>query len=304
MKIKTEIIQSIYIISCEGPCLISSSVDVFLTAMKGMILKGNMDVLFDLSDVQLVGGLQIDTIFRSFNAIEGQGHLFTCGVNDRDLKLIKLTHPHLDDKFLLVTSRNETLSTLYWEQQDAPDLKISTSFEPLTLKEETAQPAGTEIYDREGASEEEYDELIIVTDDASGEDEGTEKQITQREETKPEEKGEQPLTGKEQRKFGRVKSRQIMDGKFYVFCKSTVTRKHYVATVQDIGIGGLLMTLSPPRIADNEELLLDGRIGKLFKFQETAIFHSQRKDMFVFEFVDLSIETTNFLHELFASLNK
>ena len=137
MKIKTEIIQSIYIISCEGPCLIPSSVEVFLTAMKAMIQKGNMDILFDLTDVQLAGGLQIDAIYRSFNALNGQGHLFTCGINERDLKLVKLTHPHLDEKFLLLTSRNETLSTLYWEQQDAPDLKISTSLEPLTSNEKT-----------------------------------------------------------------------------------------------------------------------------------------------------------------------
>ena len=293
MKIKTEIIQSIYIITGEGPCLISSSVEVFLTAMKGMIQKSKMDVLFDLSGVKLVAGLQLDTIYRSFNEIKGQGHLFTCGINERDLKLIKLTHPHLDEQFLLLTSRNETLSALYWEQQDAPALKISASLEPLTAKEKTVEPPETE-----------YDELIIVTEDTPDTDNDSAKPSGKRKKAKSENQGEQPLTGREKRKFGRVKSWQIMDGKFYVFCKSAVTGKHFVGTVQDIGIGGLLMTLSPPRIAENEELLLDGRIGSLFKFQETAVFHSRRKDMFVFEFVNLSATTRDFLYELFASLNK
>ena len=95
-----------------------------------------------------------------------------------------------------------------------------------------------------------------------------------------------------------------MEGDFYIFCKSSISGKNYVAIVQDIGIGGLLMTLSPPKIAEEEKLVLEGRIGKYFKFKENAVFHSRRDNLFVFEFVNLSNKTTVFLNQLFASLNK
>lgn len=283
MKIKTERIQSFYIITCEGLALNPSSVDVFLTVMKAMIQKNHLDILFDLADVQFVAGAQLGTIYRSLEAIEGHGRLVINGLNERDLKLFKITHPHLGDKFIQTTSRNEALSDLYWETKHAPNLKISIIPDPLPVREETASPVEADNKD-----------LREVKD----------KQVDESEEAQLEDRGEKPLTGEEILKFSRVKSRQIIDGEFIIFGKSVVTGKHYIVVVTNIGIDGLLITLSPPRIAENEELLLDGRIGKLFKFQERAIFHSRRRDKFVFEFVDLSAETTLFLHQLFASLNK
>ncbi len=44
MKIKTEILKSIYILTCEGPSLTPSVIEVFLGAMKVLIQKNQMDI--------------------------------------------------------------------------------------------------------------------------------------------------------------------------------------------------------------------------------------------------------------------
>lgn len=92
-----------------------------------------------------------------------------------------------------------------------------------------------------------------------------------------------------------------MDGEFIVFCKNSVTGKHHTAIVENIGPGGLFMTLSPPTISEGEELLIEGRIGKFFKFKEKVVLHSRHQEKFAFEFIDLSSGTTRFLNRLVAS---
>lgn len=94
-----------------------------------------------------------------------------------------------------------------------------------------------------------------------------------------------------------------MDEEFIVFCKNITTGKHYTAVVSDISLGGLFMKLSPPRISVGEELTLKGRIGKNYRFRERAVCHSRRQEgKFVFEFIDLSDETTQFLNLLTGAL--
>ncbi len=315
MKIKTEIFQSTYIITCEGPSLNPSSAEVFLTAMKALIQKNHLDILFDLSGIEFVEGAKLGTISRSFEAIEGEGRLIICGVNGRDLKLLKMTH--MEEKFLLETNRNDALSTLFWERKKAADTVSPATPEPLVEKEEPVKLPEVENIeplqeltqketgekDREDIYEIEYDDIEVVTS-IEAETEEAEDPVCDREEPEVEDSSEQPLTEKEQRKFSRIKSRQIMDEEFIVFCKNTVTGKHYTAVVTNIGLSGLLMTLSPPRISEGDELLLEGRIGKLFTFKERAVFLSHRQNKFVFEFIDLSNETTHFLNRLVASLNK
>ena len=95
-----------------------------------------------------------------------------------------------------------------------------------------------------------------------------------------------------------------MDEKFIIFCKNRVSGKHFIGTVENIGLGGLIMKLSPPRVSEGDVLLLEGRIGKRFRFKETAAFHSRRQDKFVFEFIELSDETTEFLEQLAITLRK
>ncbi len=305
MKIKTEILQSVYILTCEGPSLTISVVEVFLNAMKLLIQKNHLDILFDLSGVEAVEGANIGAVARFLETIEGHGHLIICGVKERDLNLLKMSH--LSEIFIQAANRNEALSTLFWKKKKEPKPFSLAPPESFVAKEEPEAPLAVEkkgppeLPEEEKSDESIYEiiedayieEVEVVRDHLPKDDEQLFCEV--------EGKGPRPLTEKEQRKFCSIKSRKIMDGEFVIFCKNSVTGKHYTAVVESIGIGGLFMTLSPPTISEGEELLLEGRLGKLFKFREKAVLHSRHQEKFAFEFIDLSIETTRFLNRLAAS---
>jgi anti-sigma B factor antagonist len=92
MKIKTEIIHSIFIITCNGPSRDASLAHEFLNAMGGFIKKSQMDILLDISEVNFVDSTGLGTIIRSLSEIGGKGKLILCGVNERTLTLLKMTH--------------------------------------------------------------------------------------------------------------------------------------------------------------------------------------------------------------------
>ncbi|HIQ37529.1 MAG TPA: hypothetical protein EYH36_05985 [Desulfocapsa sulfexigens] len=50
-----------------------------------------------------------------------------------------------------------------------------------------------------------------------------------------------------------------------------------------------------------DEFLLEGRIGKEFKFKEQAISRSSREKKHGLEFIDLSPATAHFLHRITGS---
>ena len=295
MKIKSERFQSIYIISCDGPALTPATATVFLKAMRGMIEKGRLHVLFDLENINFVVGAQLALIYQAVAAIEGRGELVFCGVKERDLKLISITHPDLAANYVRASDRNEALDELYWEKSEAPK---------LLLPDENLAAPEAEVPVKTGTDEEEEFELIfdLVED---GEIEEADQVATMDQDGTA--GGQLPLDtgfdGVDMRRFARVRSRRIMDRDFHVFCKSKVNGKHFIGVVSDIGLGGLLMSLSPPKIADKEELIIEGRLGRDFKFKEEATFIDRRGDQFVFEFVKLSERTTRFMETLMASLN-
>ncbi len=72
----------------------------------------------------------------------------------------------------------------------------------------------------------------------------------------------------ERRKYRRIGHKQIMTDDFVIYCKNTTTGRHHPAVVLNISPGGLLIT-SRARLALGDELLLEGHIGKNFKFQNT-----------------------------------
>lgn len=109
MKIKTEIIQSIFIVTFEGPRLDASFAQDFLTAMKGFIQKGHTDILLDLSAVDFVDSTGLGSIVRCLKEIDAHGQLVLCGVNEMVLSLLQLTR--LDKFFIQAKDRNEALTT-------------------------------------------------------------------------------------------------------------------------------------------------------------------------------------------------
>ena len=141
--------------------------------------------------------------------------------------------------------------------------------------------------------EEDFEEIV----DEGYEAEGSIPIVNPAQETQPATVPEQ-----ERRKYRRINHRQIMTDDFIIYCKNSTTGKHHPAVVLNISPGGLLMT-SRARLAIGDELLLEGRIGKNFKFKERAVSRASREQKHGLEFIDLSPETAHFLNRLTGSID-
>jgi len=114
MKIKTELINSIFIVTCEGSRLDASFAQDFLTAMKGFIQKGHLDILLDLSAVDFVDSTGLGSIVHCLKEIDSRGQLVLCGVNEMVLSLLQMTR--LDKIFIQAADRNKALTNLSWKK--------------------------------------------------------------------------------------------------------------------------------------------------------------------------------------------
>lgn len=123
MKIKTEIIQSIFIVTFEGSRLDASFAQDFLTAMKGFIQKGHLDILLDMSAVDFVDSTGLGSIVRCLKEIDSRGQLVLCGVNEMVLSLLQMTR--LDKIFIQAKDRQEALNSLSWNKQKTTGTTIS-----------------------------------------------------------------------------------------------------------------------------------------------------------------------------------
>jgi len=271
MKIKTEIIHSIFIITCDGPSLDASLAREFLSAMGGFIHKNQMDILFDITGVNFVDSTGMGSIIRSLTEIDGHGQLILCGVNDRTLALLKMAH--LDGIIHHEATRDKALTNIFWKEKEGTDAII---IEEETATKETEEPI--DIHD-----------LTVF--------------LEPEEETKTVEKEEQTeLPKEERRQHRRIEKKQIMDEEFAIFCKNVSTGKRHPGLVLNISSGGILIT-TRSELAIGDELLVEGRIGKEFKFKERVVSRSTSKQKHGLEFVDLSKETSDFLNRLTGAID-
>ena len=102
MKINTEIIQKVFVVTCEGTRLDAAFAQKFFVSMQGFIKKGHMDIVLDLSSVEFVDSTGLGALVRCLKEIDGRGQLVLCGVNEMVLSLLKMTH--LDDIFVQVAN--------------------------------------------------------------------------------------------------------------------------------------------------------------------------------------------------------
>ncbi|MBU0960440.1 MAG: STAS domain-containing protein [Proteobacteria bacterium] len=123
MKIKTEIINSIFIVTFEGPRLDASFAQDFLNAMKGFIQKGHLDILLDLTAVDFVDSTGLGSIVRCLKEIDSRGQLVLCGVNEMVLSLLQMTR--LDKIFTRAADRDEALNSLSWQRPKRTGTTIS-----------------------------------------------------------------------------------------------------------------------------------------------------------------------------------
>ncbi len=123
MKIKTEIVQGIFIVTCEGNRLDALFAKDFFTAMKGFIQKGHVDILLDLSAVDFVDSTGLGSIVRCLNEIGGHGQLALCGVSEAVLSLLQITR--LDRVLTQAGDRKEALENLSWEKKKGAGTTLS-----------------------------------------------------------------------------------------------------------------------------------------------------------------------------------
>jgi anti-anti-sigma factor len=311
MKIKTEVLQTIFVVTCEGDSLNPVLIQGFVTAMKDFIQKKQLDILLDLSDVELIDSTKLGAIIHFLEKIDGYGMLVLCGVSDRVTSLLKMTN--MDGKFIHAANRNDALSTLFWEKKNTSSTAISPQLESPLIKDELENQREMDDNDVEVVSEEVFeiidDDWEIVDEEGAHEIEEAASVGDNADETDSEPeydwREEFALEARKKglRKFRRIKSRQISDDEIIMYCKNLNTGKHHTAVILDISLGGLLIELKPSTLLIGEELLLKGRIGRGFKFKEQAVACSYRgNDEYGLAFVNLSQDATLFLTRLIGAV--
>lgn len=300
MKIKTEIFQSIFIITLEGPSFNATLTQGFLAAMNGFLTKSQLDILLDLSAVTTIDSTGLGSVVRSLKEINFPGELIICGIDDRILNFLRMTG--LDNIFIQKANRGTSLSHLFWTRKETnATLNVSTQKPHRTGANKETQKEGAPIQREEESvmlwevDEADFEE-IIINEYRKETNNTVSSGVT-------EDNNSRKVPAQERRKHPRIVQKQIMNDDFIIFCKNTVTGRHHPAMVLNISPGGLLIK-SRSELSIGDELLLDGRIGRHFKFKERCISRSCRQQEYGLEFIDLSTETTHFLNQLIGSVDR
>ncbi len=264
MKINTEVFEKIFVVTCEGSRLDATFAQEFFSSMQRFIQKGHMDIVLDLSSVEFVDSTGLGAIVRCLKELEGHGLLVLCGVNEMVLSLLKMTH--LDDIFIQAVDRDEAFKRLGAEKEKR---KVAP--------EAPAESVGT------APKVTGFDEALLAS-------------LTM-EDSEPIEE----IKDDERRKYRRTVSKQIMNEDIIVHCINTATGKRTTGVIRDISPGGLLL-ISTSKLSVRDTLIIEGRIGRNFRFREHAVICSCRDGKYGLEFIKPSRQTTSFLNQLTGSV--
>jgi methyl-accepting chemotaxis protein len=111
----------------------------------------------------------------------------------------------------------------------------------------------------------------------------------------------QEVDSAERRKYRRINRKQIINEDIIVHCTNTGTGKRLTAVILDISPSGILL-VSPSKLVVGHQFILEGRIGRTFKFREHAVIRNCRDRKYGMEFKKPSEATRAFLHQLTGSL--
>jgi len=264
MKINTEVIQKIFVVTCEGSRLDASFAQTFFNAMQSFIQKGHMDIVLDLSSVEFVDSTGLGAIVQCLKEIDGRGLLVLCGVNEMVLSLLKMTH--LDDIFIQAANRDEAFKKLGAEKKKRR-IPREAVVEPVA--------APTKVTG--------FDEALLAS--LTMEDAETIEDVSD----------------EERRKYRRLISKQITNEEIIVHCTNSSTGKRSTGVVLDISPGGLLL-VSPSKLSVGDEFILEGRIGSTFRFREHTVIRNCRDGKYGLEFIKPSRKTTSFIQQLTGSV--
>ncbi len=99
MRIKTQNIDGVFVVTCIGSRLDAAVAKPFFEAIQGCIHKGYLRIVVDLSAVEFVDTFGLDAINRCFNELGDRGQLVLCGSNIQFKNLLQLTK--MEDFFVL-----------------------------------------------------------------------------------------------------------------------------------------------------------------------------------------------------------
>jgi anti-sigma B factor antagonist len=261
MKIHTEIVQKIFIVTCEGSRLDASQAQSFFNSMQSFIQKGHMDIVLDLSSVGFVDSTGLGAIVRCLKEINGRGQLVLCGGNEMVCSLLKMTR--LDGIFIQAPDRDEALKRLKAEQEK------KEAVIPAPEPEATSAPSKSKGFDEALLSSLKMEDGETVQEVDSG----------------------------ERRRHRRITNKQILNEDIIVYCTNSGTGKRSTAIILDVSPSGVLV-VSPSTLSVGDEFIVEGRIGRNFKFRERAVIRNVRDGKYGLEFIKPSQETISFLHQL------
>ena len=107
----------------------------------------------------------------------------------------------------------------------------------------------------------------------------------------------QEVASGERRRHQRIHHKQIVDEDIIVYCTNTRTGKRSTAIVLNISPGGLLL-VSPTKYNVDDECVVQGSVGKNFKFKELVVVRQVFEGKYGLEFMKAAPETTQFLNQL------
>lgn len=115
MKIKTEIIRTIFVVTCVNSRLDAAVAQPFFKTIQGYINKGHMHLALDLGNVDFVDSTGLGAIVRCLKELGDQGQLVLYGVNDLLLSLLQLTK--MEHIFTQARGKNEAIERLLFNKK-------------------------------------------------------------------------------------------------------------------------------------------------------------------------------------------
>jgi len=107
----------------------------------------------------------------------------------------------------------------------------------------------------------------------------------------------QEVPSGERRRHRRISHKQIVNEDIIVYCTNIRTGKRATAIVLNISPGGLLL-VSPTKYAVGDTCIVQGSVGRNFKFKEQVVVRQVYQEKYGLEFMQATPETTQFLNQL------
>lgn len=115
MRIQTEILRTILVVTCLEPRLDASVAQSFFHSVQGCIHKGHRQIAIDLSKIDFIDSTGLGALVRCLKELSKGGQLVLFGVNDTVLSLLQMTR--LDTIFTQVEGKRNAIELLLFNKK-------------------------------------------------------------------------------------------------------------------------------------------------------------------------------------------